>query len=266
MNMPFMANPIRVTEDIDVLPSFLPLPGMGALAVNSFVVHAQQPLLVDTGLTALREDFLDGLRSVIDPRSLRWIWITHADPDHVGNLAALLDEAPHARLVTTFLGMGKMNLLGLPVDRTYLLNPGQRLDVGDRSMLAVTPPSYDAPETTGLFDSRSQTLFSSDCFGAVLESPVDHAAAVPAERLREGLVTWATIDAPWLHRVDRSAFAAALDQLGALNPQRVLSSHLPPAPGMIDDLCAWLSQAPDAQPFSGPDQAALEAVMNTQAA
>jgi glyoxylase-like metal-dependent hydrolase (beta-lactamase superfamily II) len=237
------------------------VPGFGVLATNAFVIHASQPVLVDTGLAALSGDFMRTLESVIDPAAIRWIWITHADPDHVGNLAAVHAAAPNARIVTTFLGMAKMGLLGLPLDRAYLLNPGQALDVGDRRLAAIKPPTYDAPETTALFDPASRTLFSADSFGALLAEPVEAAAAVPADALRDGMVGWATIDAPWLHGTDPAAFGTALDGFRGLSPERVLSSHLPPAEGMLETMTAHLAAAIDAPAFVGPDQAALEAMM-----
>jgi hypothetical protein len=58
----------------------------------------------------------------------------------------------------------------LPLDRVYLLNPGQSLDVGDRTLTGLRPPLFDNPATVGLYDDRSRTLFSSDCFGAPLPS------------------------------------------------------------------------------------------------
>jgi hypothetical protein len=42
----------------------------------------------------------------------------------------------------------------------------------------------------------------------------------------------------------------------------VLSSHLPAAPGhMVDRLLASLETVPEAQPFVGPDQAALQEML-----
>ena len=42
----------------------------------------------------------------------------------------------------------------------------------------------------------------------------------------------------------------------------VCSSHLPPAPGaMLEVFVDSLALAPDADPFVGPDQAALEAML-----
>lgn len=105
----------RVTEDVHRLTAYAPLPGLGLLPVNAFLIHAAEPVLVDTGLAAQRESFLQALGGVIDPADLRWIWVTHMDADHIGNLQAVLDAAPEARLVTTYLGMGKAGLLGLPL-------------------------------------------------------------------------------------------------------------------------------------------------------
>jgi len=261
MDTPFMAENIPLSHGTTLLPAFMPVPGLGSLAVNAFLVEADQPLLVDTGLAVLGEDFMRQLGSLMDPAALRWIWITHADADHVGNLATLLKVAPEARVVTTFLGMGKMQMQGLPMDRVHLLNPGQVLDAGDREFRALTPPVYDAPETTGLFDSRSRHLFSSDCFGALLPEPAASAAEVDRVRLREGLVAWAGIDAPWIRQVDRGRLRRALQEMKEYQPDLLLSSHLPPARGMTGQLCDWLELAAEAEPLSAPDQAAFEAML-----
>ena len=253
----------RVADETWQLGSWLPVPGLGVLPVNAFLVRARQPLLVDTGVAALRESFLAELGRLIDPAELRWLYLTHLDADHVGNLGALLDAAPQARVVTTYLGMGKMGLLGLPQDRVYLLNPGQTLDVGDRRLRAVLPPTFDAPETTGLFDERTRALFSADCFGAVQERPLDDLAAVDPAALRAGMRLWTSVDAPWLQMADRQRLREALDRVRELQPTIVLGSHLQPAPDMTESLLLWLAEAADEPRFVGPDQAALEAMMAT---
>lgn len=248
-------------SDTTVLRAYTPVPGFGVLPVNAFLIRAAEPVLVDTGLGALRGEFMERLRAAIDPRELRWIWLTHTDPDHIGNLEAVMAEAPLARLVTTYLGMGKLGLHGLPLDRCFLLNPGQRLDVGDRELVAVTPPTFDAPETTGLFDVRSEILFSADCFGALMDRPQETAADIPVADLEAGLAGWTSVDAPWLRHVDERLFDKAIDPLRSLGPRAVLGSHLPPAEGMLETLLAGLRAARHAPAFVGPDQAALEQML-----
>jgi flavorubredoxin len=262
MDRPTMFEPYRAAPDIDVLPSYFPIPGVGILPINAFVLRAAEPVLVDTGLGLLSDEFLPQLSSVIDLEDLRWLWLTHDDPDHVGSLHRILDAAPKLRLITTFLGVGKMSLsCPPPLDRIHLLNPGQSLDVGDRMLTALRPATYDAPETTGFYDSKSRAFFSADSFGALLSEPVEDAAEIAHDDLRQGMVTWTTVDSPWLHSIDRDKFADALNVIREMAPEVILSSHLPAARGMADTLLSHLAAAPTASPFVGFDQPTFEAVL-----
>jgi len=253
----------KAMPDIEVITSNFPIPGYGLVPINSFVIKGSEPILVDTGSVVESEEFMTTLRSVIDPTDLKWIWVTHTDFDHIGGLPQLLAENPKLRVITTFLGVGIMSLSApLPMDRVYLLNPGEKLTVGDRTLTAIRPPAFDNPSTTGFYDDKSGVLFSSDCFGALLSTVPQNAAELSDKDLRDGQVFWATLDAPWLHKVDRGAFARELDGIRKMQPKMVLSSHLPAAPGdMVERLLASLAVAPTAQPFVGPNQAALEQML-----
>ena len=94
--------------DVTVLNDYIEIPGLGFLPVNAFVIHAEQPVVVDSGLSIADKDFVSALAEVIDPADVRWLWITHPDRDHTGGLWSLLEAAPAARLVSTFLGVGIM--------------------------------------------------------------------------------------------------------------------------------------------------------------
>ena len=258
-----MITTYKAAPDIDVLTSSFPVPGFGLVPINAFVLHAAEPVLVDTGTVVESDDFMDALRTVIDPADLRWIWLTHTDFDHIGSLHRLLAENPQLRVITTFLGVGIMGLSApLPMERVHLLNPGQTITVGDRTLTAVKPPAFDNPVTTGFHDDRSGALFSADCFGALLAEVPQRAEDLSDEDLHQGQVFWATVDSPWLHKVDRGLFAKELDGLRSLSPALVLSSHLPAADGAtLNRLLASLESVPDAASFVGPDQPALEQML-----
>jgi glyoxylase-like metal-dependent hydrolase (beta-lactamase superfamily II) len=256
----------RPAPDVVALGDAAPIPGLGFLPVNAYLMHAEQPMLIDTGLPNSQEEFLEHLWSHIEPADLRWIYLTHPDRDHTGSLMRILEAAPAARLVTTFLGMGILTLeYEIDPRRVFLLNPGQRLDLGDRRLSAFRPPVYDSPATTGFYDELTGTCFTSDCFGAPMASAeltaVEDIGEVPHDDLIAGQRLWATVDSPWVSRVDRSAFATSLEPLRRLDPPVVLCTHLPAARGAAASLLDTLADAPDADPFVGPDQAALEAML-----
>ena len=256
----------RPAPDVTALSDVAEIPGLGYLPVNAYVLHAAQPVLVDTGLPTARADFLDALWSTVDPDDLRWIYLTHPDRDHTGSLAEVLAAAPQARLVTTFLGFGIASM-DFPVtpDRTYFLNPGQSLDIGDRALTAFRPPVYDSPATTGVHDERTGVCFTSDCFGAPLASvsdtEVEDVSALSADTVTAGQRLWVSVDSPWVANVDRSRFDASLAPLRAMDPRVVLGTHLPPARDAMPRLLDMLAATPGSAPFVGPDQAALEAML-----
>jgi glyoxylase-like metal-dependent hydrolase (beta-lactamase superfamily II) len=260
---------IALADGTTVLHDSAEIPGLGVLPVNAFVLSAEQPVLVDTGMPA-STDFLPELDRVVALDDLRWIWLTHPDRDHTGALWRLLDAAPRARLVTTFVGAGILSLeREVPMDRVHLLNPGQDLDVGDRVLSAFRPPVYDSPTTTGFVDRKTGTVFSSDCFGAPVPTAELAAAAdvsaLPPGELDGGQRLWATVDSPWVHAVDRAAFSRSLEPLRRLDPPLLLSTHLPPAAGRAGEFLDRLEAAPASPPFVGPDQAALEQMLAAMA-
>ncbi len=259
-------NTFRVGADVTVFADPMEVPGLGFLPVNAFVLHAREPVVVDTGLSLPDRDYVATLSAVIDPATVRWIWLTHPDRDHTGGLFKLLEAAPQARLVTTFLAAGIMSTeRPLPLHRLHLLNPGQSLDVGDRTLHAFRPPLFDSPVTVGFYDDRSHTCFSSDCYGAPLATAElaggPDVREVPSDQLRAAQLLWAAVDSPWVHNVDHGAYMKTVRTISDVDCSTVLSTHLPPAIDLAAQLEAMLAEAPNADPFVGPDQAALEAML-----
>ena len=66
-----MDKPYQAIPDVEVLPAHFPVPGAGFLPINAFVIKAQEPVLVDTGMGIDSEEFMKALQSVIDPRELK---------------------------------------------------------------------------------------------------------------------------------------------------------------------------------------------------
>jgi len=252
----------QAMPDVEVLAANFPIPGMGFLAVNSFVIKAEEPVLVDTGMGIESEEFMKALASVIDPGELRWVWLTHDDADHTGNLQKVLEAFPRARLAANALAVLRMSTAwAVPMDRVYWLNSGDSINVGDRELTAVRPPLFDNPTTIGVYDNKTEAFFSADFFGAIIPSPARDADDVTEGDLAQGIIGWASADSPWVHITEPSGFIGALDRIRRLGPKMIFSAHLPPARGKTEQLLELLARVPASTPFVTPDQSALEQIL-----
>ena len=250
-----MDSPYQAAADVHVFPVNLPFPGVGVLPINAYLLTAEEPVLVDTGIGADSDEFVAAVGERVDLAELRWIWLTHDDADHTGSIRRMMDAAPNAKLVTH--GMSALRMASwwpVPMDRVHAIRPGDQLDVGDRTLKAVAPPLFDNPMSTGFVDGSTGYLFSVDAFGAILQEPTQDASDVPREALAGGMLGWATSDSPWAHVVDRARFGEVLDGVRRLAPTRIFSSHLPAADGTsLDEFLGVLAAVPDAEPFMPPD-------------
>ncbi|HOP80024.1 MAG TPA: MBL fold metallo-hydrolase [Armatimonadota bacterium] len=257
-----MEKPYFAATDIAVLPSYFPIPGLGFLQCNAYVIKANEPVLVDTGLGIDCEEFMRALKSVIDPQDLKWILITHDDADHIGNFETVISAAPEARIATNAVTVLRMSTwIQIPMDRVYCLNPGESISVGDRKLTAFKPPFFDNPATIGFYDDKSEAVYSADFFGAILPSPVKNIDEVSEETLAQGMVLWGTVDSPWLHFTDQSKFRLRLDAMRKMAPKMIFSSHLPPAYGRTEQFLRSLASVPEAEPFTAPNQAAFQQLL-----
>jgi glyoxylase-like metal-dependent hydrolase (beta-lactamase superfamily II) len=250
-----MDAPYQAARDVHVFPVHMPLPGVGFLPVNAYLLMAEEPVLIDTGIGVDGEDFIAAVSSFVDPRQLKWVWLTHDDADHTGSIQRIMDLAPNAKLVTHWLSALRMAMWWpVPLDRVHAIRFGDELHVGDRTLTAVAPPLFDNPMSTGALDRSTGALFSVDAFGAILPEPTQDASDVPPEALAGGMLGWAMSDSPWAHLAARARLGAALDRVRRLQPTRIFSSHLPAASGAsLEAFLEVLERVPDAEPDVPPD-------------
>ncbi len=64
--------------------------GPVSVALNSLVIRSAEPVIVDTGMAENRDTYLDDVFGLVEPEDVRWVFISHDDVDHTGNLNVLL--------------------------------------------------------------------------------------------------------------------------------------------------------------------------------
>jgi flavorubredoxin len=252
-------SPYRAVGDLWVLASSQPAPGHGVLPVNAYLFRGDSPVLVDTGLPTDRDELLDALWSLVPPAELAAVFLTHEDADHAGNLFAVLDAAPQARLVTNYVTLAKLQeAASVPLDRVEVVNPGHEVPGTDRRLAVLRPPVYDAPGTVGLHDAATGAVLTVDAFGTYLPEPVEDLRDVAEDDVRRGLADFNRMNHPWTALADQARFDAAVAAVADLRPTLLLSSHGALATDRTELLLEGLRALPAMEPYVPPDQRAFE--------
>jgi flavorubredoxin len=190
--------PYRVAEDTYIVPWQLLAPPVGYFCMNSLVIRGTEPTIVDTGAPANRSQWFETVFSLVEPDDVRWIFLSHDDRDHSGNLLPLLEACPNATLLTNWFSVGRMaEEWTTPLPRCRFLNEGNRIDIGDRNLFALRPPVFDNPTTRGIFDERTGVFWSVDAFASPVPTPVEWADQLSEDDYVQGQLLGARILAPW---------------------------------------------------------------------
>ena len=238
-----------------------------SMYLNSMVIAGTAPVIVDTGSVNNREQWLEDVFGLVDPSDVRWVFLSHDDSDHVGNLAPVMEACPKATLVCSWAIVERLgNAFGFPLEGCRWLNDGEVIDVGDRRIRAVRPPVYDSPATRGFLDELTGVYWGVDAFATPCPAePVPTVSDLDRGFWAEGMAmcTHHALS-PWVGLVDRARYAAEVDRVRALGMTSIATAHSPLiAPGDVDEAFALLRGIPDAAVPPAPNQNALDAILAT---
>ena len=93
-------DPLRIAEGTYLIRPLGQAPGAPvAMHVNSLVIQGAEPVIVDTNAKLLREPWAEQVFGLVEPQDVKWIFLSHDDTDHTGNLDLVPRAVPerHAR-------------------------------------------------------------------------------------------------------------------------------------------------------------------------
>jgi flavorubredoxin len=253
-------SPYQVADDTFVVPWFLEAPPVGLFPMNSMVIRGREPMIVDTGSPVNREAWFRDVSSIVDLDDVKWIFLSHDDRDHSGNLVAALEACPNATLLTSWFAVGRMfEEWATPLDRCRFVNCGEVIDIGDRRIVAVRPPVFDNPTSRALFDEKTGVLWSVDTFASNMAEPLTDAADHQGEAFREGQLFGGRLVAAWHPWLDEAKFCAHVQTVQDLPIEVIAGCHTPAIRGpMIDEAFTLLRQLPLVEPWPEFTHADLE--------
>ena len=197
--------------------------------MNSMVIRGAEPIVVDTGCPIHRDRYLDDLFSLVEPEDVRWVFLSHDDVDHSGNLHEVIDACPQATLIATWFLCERLSLgrLDVPRLRWRWVGDGEAFDAGDRTMLAVRPPLYDSPTTRGLFDTSTGVYWAADCYATPVPTATAFADELDRGQWTDGFNAFQHWNSPWVALTDPDRFADQCRRIEQLDPNTIAGAHGP---------------------------------------
>lgn len=257
--------PTKIAADTYVIHQVQPALGQPLFVyLNSMVILGQEPMIVDTGTPANREQWLTDVFSLVEPEDVRWIFLSHDDVDHTGNLDEAMMRCPNAKLVCNWAMVERhTNCFDFPLERCRWLMHEEKLDVGDRTLHAVRPPVYDSPTTRGLFDPTTGVYWAVDTFATPLPDPKMGIADLDPEFWGFGMTLFAFgAVSPWLAMLDHDKYGRYVDIAQSLDITTIAACHTPVIEGpFIEQAFDRVRAFPSTEPPPLPDQSVLDEVI-----
>jgi flavorubredoxin len=257
--------PTEIAPDTFVIHQVQPALGQPLFVyLNSMVIRGAEPVIVDTGTPANRKQWLEDVFALVEPEDVRWVFLSHDDVDHSGNLDQVMTACPNATLVCNWAMVERhSNCFEFPLERCRWVMDGDAFDVGDRTLHALRPPVYDSPTTRGLYDPATKVYWAVDTFATPLPDPHMGVADLDADFWRELMWVFAMgAVSPWLAMLDVDKWARYVDCVQDLDITTIAACHTPAIEGpYIERAFARIREIPTLDPPVLPDQSILDQII-----
>jgi flavorubredoxin len=257
--------PTKVAADTYVIHQIQPALGQPLFVyLNSMVILGSEPIIVDTGTPANREKWLEDVFGLVEPNDVRWVFLSHDDVDHTGNLEQVMTACPNAQLVCNWAMVERhTNCFDFPLERCRWIMHNESFSIGDRTLHALRPPVYDSPTTRGLFDPTTGVYWAVDTFATPLPDPHMAVADLDPEFWRFGMTLFAFgAVSPWLSMLDPAKYGTYVDTVQKLDIKTIAACHTPVLEGaLIQQAFDYVRQFPSTEPPPLPDQSILDQII-----
>ena len=138
------------------------------ISYNSYLIMDEKVAIMDTADKRKGEEWFANLEEGLQGRTPDFLIVQHMEPDHAGNIAALMEKYPELKVVASVKAIQMMPQFFEDTcfeGRTIAVKEGETLDLGGRELKFFMAPMVHWPEVMVTYDSADKILFSADGFG-----------------------------------------------------------------------------------------------------
>ena len=165
---------------------------------NSYLVKDRKTALIDTVWSPFGAEFIENLDKQISLKEIDYVIANHAEIDHSGGLAELMEHIPDTPVYCTNNGL--KSLKGhFHKDWNFVpVKTGDKLNLGKKELMFIEAPMLHWPDSMFSYLTGENILFSNDAFGHHLASEMLYNDLVDqVELLQECIKYYANILTPF---------------------------------------------------------------------
>lgn len=136
------------------------------VSYNSYLIADEKTALVDTIEDRAAGNFIERIEKLLNGRKLDYLIINHMEPDHSGEIKAVLDHFKGVKLVGNQKTFKIVEAYWGVKENLHQVEDADTLDLGHHKLKFVMTPWVHWPETMMTYDTTDQILFSGDAFGS----------------------------------------------------------------------------------------------------
>ncbi len=154
-------------DTLDLFESQYPVPA--GISYNSYLILDEKVAVLDTVDARATEAWSACLAQALAGRSPDYLIVSHVEPDHSANVAALMARYPAMQVVgnaKTFQYLERFfGREAVAPARRIVVKEGDSLPLGSHTLHFVLAPMVHWPEVMASYESSEKLLFSADGFG-----------------------------------------------------------------------------------------------------
>jgi anaerobic nitric oxide reductase flavorubredoxin len=180
---------------------------------NSYLIKDEKTVLIDTVWKPLTERFMENLREVVDPSTIDYVVVNHAEPDHSGALPTIMEYCPNATVVVSKNGLESTKKHYHKEWNFKVVTTGEKINIGENDLVFIEANMLHWPDSMFTYLTGKNILFSNDAFGMhYASSGLFNDEVDEAEVYQESLKYYANILTPFSKLV-----AKKIEQVKGLN-------------------------------------------------
>lgn len=134
---------------------------------NSYLVKgSEKTALIDTVKVKFWDEHLKRLQEIVDPASIDYLIVSHAEPDHTGSIEALLAINPNITVLGSEAGIDILKEIANRSFKYQVVKQGDKLSLGNLTLSFMSVPFLHWPDSIYTYLEEEGILFSCDSFGS----------------------------------------------------------------------------------------------------